>query len=48
MKKSNFQNVIFAIIVVIINRHTQIHIYLFFKNIFNDFLTEGKGGINMD
>ena len=43
MKKSKFQTVIFTIIVVTMNGHT----YKLFKNIFNDYLTEGKGEINM-
>ena len=43
MKKSNFHTVIFAIIVVTMNGHA----YKLFNNIFNDFLTDGKGEINM-
>ena len=43
MKKSNFQTVIFAVIFLTLNGDT----YKLFKNIFNDFLNEGKGEINM-
>ena len=42
-KKSNFQTVIFAIILVTLNGHTS----KLFINILNDVPTEGKGEINM-
>ena len=41
MKKSNFQTVSFAIMLL-----TIYDTYKSFKNIFNDFQTEGKGEIN--
>ena len=44
MKKSNLQTVIFAIFFVTMIKHT----YKLSKNVFNDFLTKSKGGINMD
>ena len=42
MKKSNFQAVIFGIILVTMNGQT----YKVFKNIFIDVQIEGKGEIN--